>query len=278
MNMFCRLLLLSGTAALAFGGSIFITGHDSDFHALLGGNAAGAIKINQVGIGYVTDPAFNVFKSGGIDKFLFVESFIPIPGGHTRGVDGIIASGYAAGTDFEHHDATTLNGELNLLGTKYNAIVVASDYGGTLTAAELAILNTRSADIISFLNAGGGLFAMAEGNGGAGLTGATAKFGYLPFIVSSVPADQVESGYTVTALGASLGLTNSDVNGNFSHNIFSATGGMAPVDLDAQGRILSLATRSKVTDTGVVPEPSTYALFGTGIGLLMLARARRRRG
>ena len=75
--------------------------------------------------------------------------------------------------------------------------------------------------------------------------------------------------------GASLGLTNSDINGNFSHNIFTGTGGMSAVDLDAQGRILSLATRSRVTDTGVVPEPATYGMFGLGLASLWAIRRKR---
>jgi hypothetical protein len=40
----------------------------------------------------------------------------------------------------------------------------------------------------------------------------------------------------LTAAGLSLGLTNSDINGNFSHNIFTATGGMNIVDRMLQAR------------------------------------------
>jgi hypothetical protein len=153
---------------------------------------------------------------------------------------------------------------------------VASDFGGILTSAELSILNARSADIISFLNAGGGLFAMAESNGGNGLTGNTPKYGFLPFVVSSTQFNQAESGITVTPFGAGLGLSNADVNGNFSHNIFTSTGGMNVVDRDAAGNILSLAVRSQVSAGGAVPEPSTFLLFGTaGLGRCWAMRRRR---
>jgi hypothetical protein len=279
MRLMTRLL---GAAALtaglstAFAGSIFLTGHDPDFHALLGGNSAGAQAINTTAIGFVTDAAFNTFTAGGVTKFLMVESNIPVPGGHVVGTNGIVASGYVSGTDFEQHNASTLNAELNLLGTKYNAIVIASDFGGILTQAELDILNARSADIISFLNAGGGLYAMAESNNGAGLTPAGGHFGFLPFVVTSTPADQSEVGITVTPFGAGLGLTNGDVNGNFAHNIFDSASGMDIVDLDSQGRILSLATRKLVTDEGVVPEPGTAALTALGIGIALAALRRRR--
>jgi hypothetical protein len=272
-------LLLAG-ALLALpvsgqAGSIFLTGHDPDFHATLGGNTTGARRINQTGIGYVMDAGFNPFVSGGVNKFLFVESTIPVPSGHTVGMNGIVASGYVQNVDFERHTALDLNTELNLLGTKYSAIVVASDFGGILTQAELDILNGRSGDIINFLNSGGGLYAMAESDLGAGLTPGGGQFGYLPFIVSNQAFNQSEEGFDVTAFGASLGLTTSDVNGNASHNYFSGTGGMSEVDHDAQGRIISLATRSKVTTGGVVPEPNALALLGFGLAGLAALRLKK---
>ena len=261
------------SASLCWGGSIFLTGHDPDFHASLGGNSVGAQHINQDAISFITDPAFNPFKAGGVNKFLFVESSISPPSGHTDGVNGLIASGYVAGVNFDRVNASALNTALNQLGTTYDAIVIASDFGGILTQAELDILDARSSDIINFLNAGGGLYAMAESDSGAGLTPQHGFFGFLPFIVTSAQLNQSESGFTVTPFGASLGLTNSDVNGNASHNIFTATGGMDIVDQDAAGHILSLATRSQVTGGGVVPEPGTMLLLAGGLlGLGLLRR------
>ena len=124
---------------------------------------------------------------------------------------------------------------MDLLGTKYNAIVVASDFGGILTQAELDILNARSSDIITFLNASGGLYAMAESNSRGQLTPNGGHFGFLPFVVSSTQFNQSEVGTTVTPFGASLGLTNADVSSAFSHNIFTATSGLTVVDRDYRG-------------------------------------------
>ena len=116
--------LVTGSTALA--GSIFLTGHDPDFHASLGGNAAGAIRLNQVAISFIQDPGFNPFYLGGATKFLFVESSIAVPAGHTVGKNGIVASGYTEGVHFDHATAATLNAGLNNLGTVYSAIVAVS--------------------------------------------------------------------------------------------------------------------------------------------------------
>jgi hypothetical protein len=121
--------------------------------------------------------------------------------------------------------------------------------------------------IINYLNAGGGICAMPESGPPDGLA-STGLFGYLPFVVSTKTKNQTEVGNTVTAFGQSLGLSNSDINGNASHNIFLATSGLDVVDFDSNGEILSLAGRGFVTPVGIVPEPTTLTLAGIGVAFL----------
>jgi hypothetical protein len=245
-------------------GSIFIAGHDPDFHAVIGYNAPGARHFNQVAIHYILDPAFNSFASTA-HKFLYVESNIDTPPGHTRGTDGIVASGFALGVDFEQHDASTLNAQLDSLGTKYSGIVVASDYGACLTQAELDILNARVNDIVAFLNTGGGIYAMAESNHGAELTPGGGHFGFLPSVISSIPGDEFEIDYSLSPFGTSLGLTLDDINDNVRHNVFNEFAArihdLSAVDYDTHGQVISLAGRSFVTVARPVTWGAIKALY-----------------
>jgi PEP-CTERM motif-containing protein len=271
MSRRCSFISLSLTALLsglpAFGGSVFVSGHDPDFHAIAG-NTAGAQHMIQVTLGYARD--------GNTAPILLIKSNTDniSLGDHLDSEIGLNNSGYTAASTPGNHYVKVSAAEFALVNLAlYSAIFVPSDHGGTLTNSDLAALNARSADILAYLNAGGGLVAFAEDGIRSGGSSAQ-NFGFLPFLVSAAAVGQGESSFTLTPEGIALGLTLNDINGNFSHNVFTSTGGMNVVDRDGAGRIVSLDFRGQFGEGGVVPEPSTLALFGIGIGGILLGLRR----
>jgi hypothetical protein len=239
----------------AMAGGVFVTGHDPDYHAVVGGNPTGAQHIIQQAINYVT--------FGNPSPRVLLVTDLRNPGGDESDSRlGLTAAGYTY--DVADYGSGT-PGVLDLHTvnfSNYDVVVVASDYGGWLRQDELDILNARSSDLIAYVNGGGGLVAFAEGGDRA--TGgnpliypgtSSGRYGFLPFLTTATPLNQTEVGYTVTPAGAALGLTDGDINGNASHNIFTATGGMDVIDRDASGEDISLATRTPITPTGVDNPP-----------------------
>jgi hypothetical protein len=264
------LVVLAAAGSPAVAGSVFVTGHDPIWHAHFGGNTVGARNLARTGIAYA--------RNGSALPFLFIESTAPVPAGNAYTLPFLTPDlGYAPG-DFVAMNAAALMAlpDFRTALNSYSAIVVTSDHGGMLSSAELAFLNSHAADILDYLNAGGGLYADAESNA-RGMIGATQPFGFLPFLVSSTSFQASEVANTVTPFGSGLGLTNADVNGNFSHNFFSSTGGMDVVDLyNGNPQIpLTLAYRGTLTPGGVVPEPGSVFLLAFALAVLVLALRRR---
>lgn len=261
---------LTLAAGAAQAGAVYITGHDPDFHSQL--QQSGRNQLN-VALNFVTGGTYN----DGSTKFLWVESFNPATSGHLVGFDGLAAIGVGAG-NVDRVDAAALAG-VNF--ADYSAIVVASSFGGMLTFNEIDALIARSGDIASFVNGGGGIAAFAECGTTFGSCDAsnvqagTNLFGFLPIGVTAV---NTVAPYTVTAFGASLGLTNADVDDCCTHNSFGAPNGLTVVDFDQNGVPTTLAGNVRITDNGFgVPEPQTWALMILGFGGVgMLLRSRRR--
>lgn len=256
---------LLGLAPLASAGPIFLTGHDPDFHTQSG---AGQTLL-QKGLDFATGGQ----TSDSTKKFLWVESRIPTPSGHLTGEVSLGILGLTLGTHYDRANGAEF-ASVNL--SNYEAIGIASSFGGKLSRSELDALIARSADIASFINAGGGLFASSECYpcGANLLAGTTAPdlFGFLPVNVTSIGA---AAPFTVTAYGASLGLTNADMN-DPTHNSFGLVGGLNIVDTDAQGNATTLAGNVTVGSGGFnpVPEPASLGLMGLGLAALTWLRRR----
>lgn len=55
LETLCQVAVIASMCGTCHAGAIFLTGHDPDFHASLGGNATGAQNINKAAINYVMD-------------------------------------------------------------------------------------------------------------------------------------------------------------------------------------------------------------------------------
>jgi hypothetical protein len=264
-------LALCAAPFVAQAGAVFVTGHDPDFHAQPG--LGDGDDLLAKALAFVTGGTFN--DGLAATKFLWVESAIAPPGGHVKGYGSLDDVGATLGLDYDIVDAA---GFATVDLSNYNAIAVASSFGGTLTRAELDALIARKTDIADFINAGGGLFASAECFPcGANLLGsADGLFGFLPVLVTSIGANPP---FTPTAFGTSLGLTVADLN-DPTHNSFGLVGGLNVVDTDASGNATTLAGNVRI-DGGVItpsiPEPETYAMLLAGLGLIGFVARRRRR-
>jgi hypothetical protein len=255
-------------------GQLFLSGHDPDFHASQGLNPTGAQHIIQDSLTFA--------RNGNTAPIMLLETSTANLGlgDHADSELGLIAAGYSAATSPGNHYvklSATQFVTANL--SQFSALFIPSDHGGTLTGDDINALSARSGDILNYLNAGGGLVAFAEdGNRTPPTTGPQPpSFGFLGAVLSPVSLQQSESGFTLTAAGASLGLTTSDINGNASHNIFGSAAGLTVVDRDGSGNIVSLDFRG----TFSIPEPSSLAMVATAaaIGLAVTAvRGSRSRG
>ncbi|MBJ7607997.1 MAG: sigma-70 family RNA polymerase sigma factor [Candidatus Dormibacteraeota bacterium] len=219
------------------GGRIFVTGDDPDVHAHYGPNAAGAQHLIQVAVGYVT--------SGKTAPRLLLVTDLRDPGGSLHGDPrlGLHDSGFTVDVADDGSGATGVLDLHTVRFADYDAVIVASDFGGWLRQAELDVLDARQAELASFARAGGGIVAFAEAGAtaaqGSAPTTSHGFFGFLPTAMSAAALSEYEVGVTVTAAAGALGLSNGDEAQNYLHTAFTPPPGATPLVVDPAGRAIA---------------------------------------
>ena len=216
------------TAALSGTPGIYIaTGHDLDYHCVEGGVGSDGCDEFQILIDKATTAATpNVLALGDVAQ---ADSCLALALDNLSGINvtyiNVIddASAYAA--------ATLSN---------FDVVVTVSVYGGfysgecdnTLNEFPTAI-NTRSADLIAYYNAGGGIVQQA--NGGQESASAWANDYYLALGFYAASVEQADP-RSVTTTGLAWGITDAMANCCATHNAFiNPPSIFAPLELDANG-------------------------------------------
>jgi len=141
--------------------------------------------------------------------------------------------------------------------TDYDGVVVASNRlrSGYLTQVDMDVLVQRRAELIDYVNRGGGLVALASVNETTA-SDVAPPFGFLPCLEAVHNINKEEVGFSVTPFGRAMGLTDADVNGyvdgnsQASHNYFAGDSGFGIVEVDDLRRIISMATRRGLSPQG----------------------------
>jgi MYXO-CTERM domain-containing protein len=185
--------------------------------------------------------------------------------------------------------AAAINTALSSLSTTTTGILYLSTAGlvsGDMDATELAAVNSKAAEIASFVGGagdptlGGALFAQGESG--------TGEFGWLETLIPGIVSTDIGGGgtstnITLTAAGTSAfpGLTNSDLAGADPwHSYFSGSLGslstLGVADFGGASRSVIIGGGVGTVITGTVAEPGSLALVAlAGLGLLAAGRRRR---
>ena len=208
------------------------------------------------------------------------------PSSNAGGAIGSVAN--VLGLTVNYYDgATAITSFFNALagGTANPRIIwlAGNEATNDLDSTEGGVLTAQAAAINAFVGSGGG--ALAHGAADSVAQGWLTTL--LPGIVLSA-ACSASPGGTLTAAGQALfpGITNDDINSGPCHGTYSGNfGGLVALALDSEDRPFIIggnATGGSVTDPGTppsgdVPEPSTFALLGTGLVAAGLWRSHRSR-
>ena len=254
-------LALASLSQPAHGRGVVVTGHDPDNHAERGpkNQAAHALLAKLIALVAREWSPSAVSTSGAIRPVrLLLITGVRSPGGRDQSDPrrGLRAAGF---THFDVADhGSGRPGALDLHAvvlSEYDAIVVASDYGGWLRQAEVDVLVARGSELMEYVNGGGGLVVLSQ-SGARPPKPRTVdrgvhsnRYGFLPFL-NSIPSLS-PSGGVLSPAGRAIGLRAEDTAGNAAHAVFTITGGMDVVDSDPRGLPITLATRACIAQIGL---------------------------
>lgn len=247
---------LAAIPVAANAGAVIASGHDADFHAAyLPQNYEGARHMLQRFVHYAAngkaDPRILLVTGqlcgtcyGEIDsRFGISAALVPTV---VAGYDAACAGGGPGFLDLDTVLAPAY------LAAHYDVIIVASNFGGSLSTDEVDIVNSHANDIRKWLNDSDdrGAIFLAESDDPTDCDPVPAAMAYrvVPFLRPSTPVhrDELEVDNVLAAAGVAMGLDPTDVNGNFAHHTFDDDGKLDVVDLTPDGRILTLAYRGHI--------------------------------
>ena len=268
--------LCGWTSVASAGGPVMLAGHDADDHGF---------------------------------EDVYADLFDALLADVTNGGSGILAIGADEGEDAGDwiEDVASLMGlptpsvtfinDSDISSTSfagYAILHIPSDDGNTfggISADENALLTARADDIAAFVNGGGGLFGLTQGElsdqygyiTGSGGLGAISTLFVDPG--GEFPSGDDYDDVSATTEGEALGLTDGNVDGCCWHNVFTAFPSFfdvlavaeAPLDSDFNQEA-SVIGGAEVTITPInpIPEPSSMLLFGLGgLGAGVIRRRKR---
>ena len=257
---------ISLSVSVAQAGPIILSGMDPEDHG-----AAGETMISDI-LDNVVSGATNNGAAGTGSKILM---FGPAGG---IGASSTNASTIAAGLGYTMTVVSTVAaiGAESLAG--YDAIYMPtsiSDISSGLTDAQVHAINARSADIISFVNAGGGLAAFAQN--------VDHGYGWFPLgglLTTNLGGGGI-TGLELTALGATI-LSPSATAVEPFLTTFDGPAGffglsvLADETASTNRALIIGGGQGTIITPNPIPEPATVLLFAAGLlGLAGFARRRK---
>ena len=208
----------------ASAGALWVTGHDVDYHCSNSNPTTGA------GCHYL-QVAVNFVRNGSRLPILALDhgSEVAAAISDAFGSSAPLVTTVDPRTGFASLPLVSLNGT-----PLYSAIIVASDItcigcdnnDAAGVTPDSDSINARATAIKAFFNAGGGILALA------GADNMSVFYNFLPITVTAIPVSPAggsPGGFTLTALGQSLGLTDSDINCCITHNSFQLPASGSPL-------------------------------------------------